>query len=151
MKCSIGISNFLEEISSLSLLFSYISLHCSLKKSFLSLLAIFWNSIFKWVYLSLSPSPSGLLFFSQLFLRPPQTTPLPSCISFSFVLITTSCKMLWTSVQSPLGTLSTRSNPLNLFLTSIVSTPVQVIWASSGKWAKNCNRRIWWNYTLISE
>ena len=39
------------------LLFSSISLHWSRKKAFLSLLAIVWNSAFKWVYLSFSPLP----------------------------------------------------------------------------------------------
>ena len=34
------------------LLLSSISLHWSLRKAFLSLLAILWNSAFKWVYLS---------------------------------------------------------------------------------------------------
>ena len=56
------------------LLFSSISFHWSLRKAFLSLLASLWNSAFKWVYLS----------FSQLFVRPPQTTILPFCISFSW-------------------------------------------------------------------
>ena len=44
MKCSFGISDFLEEISSLfhSVVFS-ISLHWLLKKAFLSLLAILWT------------------------------------------------------------------------------------------------------------
>ena len=54
MKSSLGISNFLEEISSLVfpiLLFSSLSLNWSLRKAFLSLLAILWNSVFKWVYL----------------------------------------------------------------------------------------------------
>ena len=37
------------------LLFSRIFMHCSLKKVFLSLLAILWNSVFSWVYLSFSP------------------------------------------------------------------------------------------------
>ena len=37
------------------LLFSSISLHWSLWKASLSLLAILWNSAFKWVYLSFSP------------------------------------------------------------------------------------------------
>ena len=37
------------------LLFSSISLHCSLKNAILSLLAILWNSTFSWIYLSLSP------------------------------------------------------------------------------------------------
>ena len=45
------------------LLFSSISLHWSLRKAFLSLLAILWNSAFKWEYLSFSP----LLFASLLF------------------------------------------------------------------------------------
>ena len=36
------------------------------------------------------------------------------------VLVTTSCTMLWTSIHSPSGTLSTWSNPLNLFVTSTV-------------------------------
>ena len=64
------------------LLFASIFLHCSLKKAFLSLLANLWNSAFSWIYLSLSPLLS-LLFFPQLFVKPPQTTTLPSCISFS--------------------------------------------------------------------
>ena len=39
------------------LLFSSNSLHWSLRKVFLFLLAILWNSAFRWVYLSLSPFP----------------------------------------------------------------------------------------------
>ena len=35
------------------LLFSFISLHWSLRKAFLFLLAVLWNSAFKWVYLFL--------------------------------------------------------------------------------------------------
>ena len=62
---------------------SSISLHCSLKRTFLSLLSILWNSAFKWVYLSFSLC-FRLLFFSQLFVRPPQTTIVPPCISFSW-------------------------------------------------------------------
>ena len=53
-----------------------------LRKAFLSLLAILWNSVFEWVYLSFSPCLS--LLFSQLFVRPPQTTILPFCISSSW-------------------------------------------------------------------
>ena len=64
MKCSLGISNFLEEVSIPSYsLFSTIPLDWSFKKSFLSLLAILCNSPIKWVYLSFSP----LLFASLLF------------------------------------------------------------------------------------
>ena len=57
--------------------------HWSLRKGFLPLLAILWNSAFKWVYLSFS----ALLFaslFSQLFVRPCQTTILLFCLSFSW-------------------------------------------------------------------
>ena len=39
------------------LLFSSISLQWSLRKAFLSLFAILWNSSFKWVYRSFSPWP----------------------------------------------------------------------------------------------
>ena len=39
------------------LLFSSISLHWPLRKAFLSLLAILWNTAFKWEYLSFSPLP----------------------------------------------------------------------------------------------
>ena len=73
-----------------SLLFSSISLHWLLRKAFLSLLAILWNSAFKWVYLSFSP----LLFASLLFtaiLRPPQTAILLFRISFRWGLSWSLC------------------------------------------------------------
>ena len=129
MKCSVGISNFLEEIASLPiLLFSSISLHWPLRKAFFSLLAILWNSAFKWVYLSFS-SFLWLLFFSQLFLRPPQTAILLLCISFwAMVLISVSCTMSETSVHSSSGTLSIGSSPLNIFLTSTVSNRYVVVY-----------------------
>ena len=81
MKYPLVISNFLEEISSLSHSISSISSHWSLRKAFLSLFVILCNSAFKWVYLSSSPL---FFFFSQLFVRPPQSTILPFCISFSW-------------------------------------------------------------------
>ena len=59
------------------LLFSFIPLHWPLRKAFLSLLAVLWNSAFKWVYFCF------LLLFSELFVRPPQITIFTSCISFS--------------------------------------------------------------------
>ena len=75
MKCPLGISNFLEEISSLfySIVF-FISLPCS-HKAFLSLLAVLWDAAFRWVYLSFSPLPLASLLFSAV---------LPFCISFSW-------------------------------------------------------------------
>ena len=49
------------------LLFSSISLHCSLKKAFLSLLAILWNFAFNWVCLSLSLLPFASFPFSAIY------------------------------------------------------------------------------------
>ena len=48
------------------LLFSSISLHWSLRKAFLSLLGILWNSAFKWVYLFLSLLPVTSFLFSAI-------------------------------------------------------------------------------------
>ena len=57
----------------------------------------------------------SLLYFSQLFVRPPQNSHF-TFLDFFFLgmaLITTSYTMLRTSVHSSTGTLSIRSNPLN--------------------------------------
>ena len=54
MTRSLGISNFLEEKVFPILLLSSVSLHWSLRKAFLSLFAILWNSAFRWIYLSFS-------------------------------------------------------------------------------------------------
>ena len=83
------------------LLFPSISLYCSLKKAFFSLLDILWNSAYRWVYLSFIPLPSASLLFSAIC----KTT----FLHFFFlviVLVTTSCTMFWTSVDSSSGTLS---------------------------------------------
>ena len=45
-------------------LFSSVSFHWLLRKAFLSLLAIIWNSAFKWVYLFFSPLLFAPLLFS---------------------------------------------------------------------------------------
>ena len=64
MKCSLGISDFLEEISRLSHSIVFLFFFALIpEEGFLSLLAILWNSAFKWVYLSFIP----LLFTSLLF------------------------------------------------------------------------------------
>ena len=65
----------------LILLFFSISLRWSLRKTFLSLLAILWNSAFRW-YICPFLLCLSLLFFSQLFVRPPQTAVLLCCIYF---------------------------------------------------------------------
>ena len=59
--------DFLVEILVfLILLFSSFSLHCSLRKSSYSLLAILWNSAFGWVYLSFSSLPLASVLFSAI-------------------------------------------------------------------------------------
>ena len=88
------------------LLFSSISLHWSLRKAFLSLLAI-WNSAFKWDYLSFSP----LLFASLLFTAICKASSdshfaFWHFFSLGMVLIPVSFTVLWTSVHSSSGTLS---------------------------------------------
>ena len=95
MKCSLDISGFLKEISSLShSVVSSTSLHCSLKKTFLPLLGILWNCAFCWVYLSLSP----LLFTSLLFSAICKASSdnhfaFLHFFFFGMVLVTTSCTM----------------------------------------------------------
>ena len=97
--------------------FSSISLHWG-RLSYL-LLAILWNSAFKWVYLPFSPLPFASLLFTAI-------CKTSSDNHFAFlhffflgmVLISASCTMSQTFVHSSSGTLSIRSNPLNLFVTS---------------------------------
>ena len=67
MKRSLAISNFLEEISSLShsIVFLYFFALIT-EEGFLILPAILWNSAFKWVYLSFSPLPLDSLLFTAI-------------------------------------------------------------------------------------
>ena len=89
------------------LLFSSISLHWSLRKAFLPLLTILWNSEFKWIYLTFSLLCYASLLFSAI------------CKAFSdnhyailhffflgMVLISASCTMSQTSIHISSGTLS---------------------------------------------
>ena len=94
-----------------------------LKRSsyFLSLLAILWNSAFSWIYHSLAP----LLFnslLSSVICKASSDNHFAFLHFFFFgmVLATASSTMLLTSVLSSSGTLSTRSNPLNLLINSTV-------------------------------
>ena len=91
------------------------------EEGFLSLLAILQNSAFKWEYLSFSP----LLFTSLLFTVICKASSdshfaFLHFFSLGMVLIPVSCTMSQTSVHSSSGTLSIRSSPLNLSLTSTV-------------------------------
>ena len=118
MKCSLGISNFLEEISSLchSVLFLYffaliaregflISSCCSLEFCiqmlifFLFSFSLFTYLLFTAIY---KTSPCSHFAFLHFF-------------SMGMVLIPVSSTMSRTSSHSSPGTLSIRSRPLNLF------------------------------------
>ena len=89
--------------------------HWSPREAFSSLLAVLWNSAFRWVYLSFSPSP----FASPLFTATCEDSSgnhfaFLHCFSSGMVLIPASCAMSQTSVHSSSGTLLIRSN---LFVT----------------------------------
>ena len=109
MKFSFGIPNFLKETSSLSPLYCFPLSLCIVHLRMLSYLSLLFPGTLHSVkcilpfLLCLS-----LLFFSQLFVRPPQTTMLICCISFSLrmVLIPASYTVLQTSMHSSSGTLS---------------------------------------------
>ena len=117
MTCPLGISNFLEEIANLSnfAVFLYF-FPLLLKKAFLS------PFLFSGALRSVPFLPCLLcFFFSHLFVRPPQTATLPSCISFSLGWFW-SLPSVW-CYEHPsrvLQALSTRYNPLNLFVSSTV-------------------------------
>ena len=121
LKCSLGISNFLVEISSLSHSIVFLYFFALILKAFLFLLATPWNSAFKCVY----------LFFPHLLFASLLCTAIYKASSdnhFAFlhffflqmVLVHTSYTTLQTSVRSSSGTVFTRTNLLNLFITSTV-------------------------------
>ena len=100
----LAISNLLEEISSLShsVVFLYFFAWL-LRKAFLSLLAVLWNSAFKWLYLLFSPLPFTSFLFSAIG-KDPSSNHFP--FFQRMVLITTSCTMSGTSIHSSSDTLS---------------------------------------------
>ena len=92
--------HFPEEISSLShsIVSLYICVVTLRRPSYLSLLVP--GSLYSVGYIFPFPPCFLLLFFPQLFVKPRQTTTLPSCIYFFFgmVLITNSCTVLGTNI-----------------------------------------------------
>ena len=75
------------------LLFSSIYLHWSLRKAFLALLAILWNSASRWVYLSFSPLPFTSLLFSAICkVSPGNHFAFLHLFFLGMVLITASCQ-----------------------------------------------------------
>ena len=81
MKCSLGISNFLEEISiSHSIVFLYFFALITEEGFLISPC----YSLELCIPMAISFLCLYLFFFAQLFVKPPQTTILPLCISFSW-------------------------------------------------------------------
>ena len=131
MKCCLDTSNFLKEISNLShsiaflyffALFIEEGLFISPCYSLELCIQLSRSFPFSFVFL--------LVFFPQLFIKHPQTTTLPYCTSFSlgwFWSLIASYTMLRTSVHSSSGTLSTRSNPLNLFV--LMTGITRIMWS----------------------
>ena len=110
------------------LLFSSISLHWSLRKAFLSLLAILWNSAFKWVYLSFSPLPLASLILSAIckFFSDNHFAFL-HFFFFGIYLITASCTMSRIYVHSSSGTLSDMVLHLQgIFLLTVILPLIQI-------------------------
>ena len=105
----------------LVLLLYSISLHCSFKEAFLSLLPCLWNSAFTWIHLCLSPLLFASLLSSSICKASSDNQFAFLCFFiWGVVLVTISHTMLQTSVHSSSGNMSTRFNPLNLFITSTV-------------------------------
>ena len=83
------------------LLFSSISLHWLLRKAFLSLLALLWNSAFRCLYLFFSPLLLASLLFTAIYKASPDShLAFSHFFSMGMVLIPVSCTMSWTSFHS---------------------------------------------------
>ena len=82
MKCFLGVSSFLEEISSLShsIVFLILCIVHLRRLSYRSLL--FFGTLHSVGYIFPFLLCLSILIFSQRFVRPPQTTIFPFCISF---------------------------------------------------------------------
>ena len=112
MKCSLGISHFLKEMCSHSPFYCFLYFFCTDYFGGLSYLSLlFFRNMHSDGYIFPILLCLLLLFFSQLFIRPPQTT-----ISFSWGWFwsppTVQCHEPPSIVLQAL--LSIKSNPLNL-------------------------------------
>ena len=114
MKCSLGISDFLEEISSLShsIVFLYFFALIT-EEGFLISPCYSLELCIQWVYLSFSPLPFTSLLFSAICKASSDNHfVLLDFFFLGMVLIPASCIVSRTSVHSSSGTLSIRSNTL---------------------------------------
>ena len=117
MKCSLGISNFLEEISSLShsVVFPiFLCIDCWGRLFYLSLL--FFGTLHSNGYIFPFLLCLSLVFFSIICkVSSENHFAFFHFFFFGMVLVTVSYTVLGTSIHSSSGTPSTRSSSLNLF------------------------------------
>ena len=112
MKCSLGISNFLEEISSLSYSVVFLYFFALIAEEGFLISSCYSLELCIQMLISFLCSFAFRFSFSQLFVRPPRQ---PFCFfAFLFhggggVLIPVSCTTSRTSFHSSSGTLSIRS------------------------------------------
>ena len=117
MKHSLGISNFLEEISSLShsIVFHYFSALITEDGFLISPC----YSLEPCIQFGISFPFTSLLFSDICKASSDNHFAFLNFFFFEMILVTDSCRVLETSVHSFVGCLSTRSNPLNLFVTTL--------------------------------
>ena len=84
IKCSPGISNFLEEISSLSHSIVFLYFFALIAEEGFLISLLFFGTFHLNRYIFRFLLCFSLPFFSQLFVRPPQTAILLFCVSFSW-------------------------------------------------------------------
>ena len=148
MKCFFGISDFLEEIPSLShsVVFLYFFALIS-EEGFLISSCFLWNSAFRCLYLSISP----LLFTCLLFTAICKAS-LDSHFAFlhffsmGIVLIPVSCLMSRTSFLSSSGTLSDSLIPLKF--TFAFPSPLCWIYLIFHQWYHDVTTRRNWLWSL---
>ena len=123
MKCFCGISNFLKEISSLShsIFFLYF-FPLITEEVFLISLFLFFGTLHSNGYIFPFLLCFWLLFFCQLFVRPPQTAILLFAFLFLGVGLVPCLLYNVMNFHPQFIRHSIRSSPLNLFLTSMVKS-----------------------------
>ena len=111
MKCSLAISNFLEEISNLSHSTVFLYFFALITEEGFLISPCYSFALCIQMDISFSPLPFTSLLFSAIY-KASSDNHL-TFLHFFFlgmVLITASCTILWTSAQSSSGTLSIRQN-----------------------------------------
>ena len=114
MKYSLGISNFLEEISSLSHSIVFLSFFAFIaEEDFFISPCSSWELYIQMGTFSFSPLPFASLFSAVCKASLDNHFAFLNLFFLVMVLITASCTMSGTSIHSSSGTLSIRSNLLN--------------------------------------